>query len=162
MWAELMQAVLAGQWASAHRLLGAPMPAEWGHIGWEWLTGYIPQAERCPNEIGWGPRLLLLAAPDVGSAVVGEAGFHGPPDGDGQVEIGYMVVTAYRRRGFAAEAVTGLLGWAAQQHGISRVVAFVDPLNSPSIGLLRKLGFYQAGRRRHPERGMELVFRRDR
>jgi ribosomal-protein-alanine N-acetyltransferase len=43
---------------------------------------------------------------------VAEIGFHGPPDESGSVEIGYRVVTGYRRRGFAEEGSCQLLDWA--------------------------------------------------
>jgi ribosomal-protein-alanine N-acetyltransferase len=33
---------------------------------------------------------------------VGRAGFHGPPDADGMVEVGYAVDPAFRRRAMPA------------------------------------------------------------
>jgi ribosomal-protein-alanine N-acetyltransferase len=75
-------------------------------------------------------------------------------------EFGYMVVTAERRRGYAEEAVRALLTWAECQPAVRIFRATVDPDNSASISLLRKLGFTEAGRERHAQRGEEVVFLR--
>jgi RimJ/RimL family protein N-acetyltransferase len=77
--------------------------------------------------------------------VVGDAGFHGPPDDEGRVEIGYAVITGHRRRGFAEEAVRAILAWAARERGVTRFSARIEPQNIPSLNLIRKLGFAQVG-----------------
>jgi ribosomal-protein-alanine N-acetyltransferase len=108
--------------------------------------------------------LLLRTADDSGRpepAVVGEAGFHGPPDGDDRVEIGYMVVGEHRRCGYAEEAVRALMAWAKAEHGISRFRASISPHNAPSLSLIRKLGFAQVGTQLHDRRGEELIFHHD-
>jgi RimJ/RimL family protein N-acetyltransferase len=43
---------------------------------------------------------------------VGDAGFFGPPGGDGEVEIGYALVPSARGSALAVEAVALLAGWA--------------------------------------------------
>jgi RimJ/RimL family protein N-acetyltransferase len=45
--------------------------------------------------------------------------------------------------------------------GVTEFIAIVDPLNEPSIGLLRELGFRQVNRAHHGHRGERLVFRRN-
>lgn len=130
---ELMRALIAGDWATADRLLEAQLPQEW----------------------------RTKAGSTSEPTVVGEIGFHGPPDETGRVEIGYTVVTEYRRRGFAEEAARALLAWAAREHGITRFRACVSPQNAPSLNLMGKLGFIRVGAYRHDERGEQLVFHRD-
>jgi RimJ/RimL family protein N-acetyltransferase len=76
---------------------------------------------------------------------VGDAGFHGPPGEDGEVEIGYALVPAARGNGLAAEATGLLVAWARAQPGVRRVVARVDPANEPSRRLLERLGFVRDG-----------------
>ena len=63
--------------------------------------------------------------------VIGSIGFHGPPDEQGRLEIGYRVEPRYRRRGYAREAVRAMFDWAASTHGIHRFVASVSPTTSP-------------------------------
>ena len=80
----------------------------------------------------------------LGRELVGSAGFFGPPL-DGEVEIGYSICTAHRRRGFALEAV-GALVEKARRTGTPVVRARTVPGNHASIELLNKAGFVEAPR----------------
>ncbi len=162
----LMRALLASDWDQAGQLLGARVPEEWLGEYWQWLGQRPEQAEADPSARPWLPRVMMLRTAEVSGrrrpTVVGEAGFHGPPDSDGRVEIGYMVVSEHRRRGYAEEAARALLAWATAEHGITRFRADVSPQNIPSLSLIRKLGFVQVGTHRHERRGEELIFHHDR
>jgi ribosomal-protein-alanine N-acetyltransferase len=161
----LMRALLTADWAEAGRLLGTGIPGEWRGDYWQWLGQRPDQAEHDPSVMPWMPRALLLRKDDESgrhaATVVGDAGFHGPPDADGRVEIGYMVVSGHRRHGYAEEAVRALMGWAAAEQGITRFRASISPQNTPSLNLIRKLGFVQVGTQRHEIRGQELIFHHD-
>lgn len=161
----LMRALLAADWAEAERLLGARIPEEWHGEYWQWLGQRPDQAEADPSMMPWLPRVLLLPKDDDSArdeaTVVGEAGFHGPPDADGRVEIGYMVACEHRRRGYAEEAVRALMAWAVAEQGIARFRASISPQNTASLNLIRKLGFVQAGTQQHEIRGEELIFHHD-
>lgn len=76
----------------------------------------------------------------VGGKVVGDIGFHGPPDPDGCVEIGYNVVPGWRRRGIASRAVALVVAEAAAAGGRT-VTAEVIGDNPGSAGALRHNGF---------------------
>jgi ribosomal-protein-alanine N-acetyltransferase len=81
----------------------------------------------------------------VDGVAVGDAGFHGPPPTDGpvEVEIGYQVVPALRRRGLATRACALLLEHA-WRHGAEVVRAEVEPDNpygDASRAVLRANGF---------------------
>lgn len=76
--------------------------------------------------------------------VVGDAGFHGPPD-DGTVEIGYSVVPDRRRRGYASEAATALCRWALRRPDVRAVVASCASDNVGSIRTLERSGFIRVG-----------------
>jgi RimJ/RimL family protein N-acetyltransferase len=78
---------------------------------------------------------------------VGDAGFHGPPDEDGEVEIGYALVPAARGAGLASEAICLLVDWASHQRGVRAVTARVDPGNDASRRVLARLGFSADGER---------------
>jgi ribosomal-protein-alanine N-acetyltransferase len=76
------------------------------------------------------------------------------------VEIGYDVVAAERRNGYARERVHGLAAWAFTT-GRARIgVASVSPDNTPSLALLRSLGFRHVGQQIDHVDGFELVFER--
>jgi RimJ/RimL family protein N-acetyltransferase len=160
----LLRAILAGDWVFVERELGSPAPDEWRTADWRWLRGRSEEPGD-PSTLSWYPRALLLrseaATGTGGRAVVGHAGFHGPPDEEGRVELGYSVVAEQRRKGLAEEAVCGLMTWAATTHGVRRFRACVGAENGPSLGLVRKLGFVEVGVHLDPEEGEELVFHRD-
>lgn len=160
---EVVRAILRRDWPAASRLLGTEFPVEWREDGWHWLE---PQADRGGHDdryVAWGTRLAFAAGADGEAhgrgAVLAEVGFHGPPDTQGWVELGYRVVAEHRREGLAEEAVRALLRWATAQ-GVSGFRASVAPDNAASIGLLDKLGFVNAGRYEHRTLGEQLVYRR--
>ena len=92
------------------------------------------------------------------STVVGLAGFHAPPDETGMVEIGYRTDPAWRRRGFAREAVTALLERAAREPGVSTVRASVRPDNVASLAVLRPFNFTRVGQQMDDIDGLEDVY----
>jgi RimJ/RimL family protein N-acetyltransferase len=88
-----------------------------------------------------GPFLAYAVVRRSDELAIGDAGFHGPPNATGEVEIGYALVPAARGAGFAQEAMQLLIAWAWGQPGVALVTARVDPGNAPSVRLLRRLGF---------------------
>ncbi|CUW20828.1 Acetyltransferase [Propionibacterium freudenreichii subsp. shermanii] len=86
---------------------------------------------------GYGLYLMMRRADGL---VVGDIGFHTPPDQRGAAEVSYGVADSVRRRGYASEALVALTAWA-HAHGASTVLAEVDPTNHASRGVLAKAGF---------------------
>lgn len=158
---RLVRSILRRDWAAVDRLLETAFPPEWRDDGWQWLEPQATNGEHDDRYVAWGTRLAFAATDDVADRgrVLAEVGFHGPPGTDGWAEIGYRVVASYRRRGLAGEAATALLAWASA-HGAVGVKASVSPDNAASIGLLRKLGFTEAGSYRHRALGEQLTFHR--
>jgi RimJ/RimL family protein N-acetyltransferase len=94
------------------------------------------------------------------SLAVGAAGFHGPPDADGMVEIGYRIDPGFRRRGYARAALEALLARAAREPGVHRVRVSIRPDNLPSSALALQYDFRQIGEQWDDEDGLELVYER--
>jgi RimJ/RimL family protein N-acetyltransferase len=117
----------------------------------------IAQLERDPAEQPWLVRAIVLRDE---RRVVGAAGFHSPPDAGGRAELGYEIVEGDRRRGFAREAVVGLMQWAAATGRVRVFVVSISPENSPSLALAAALGFERVGEQIDPEDGLEWVFER--
>lgn len=90
--------------------------------------------------------------------VAGTAGFKGPPNADGMVEVGYSIIAAYHRRGIATAAVEHLLARAFADARVSRVVAETLPDLVASRGLLEKCGFVLTGTRIDPEDGDIVIY----
>ena len=89
--------------------------------------------------------------------VVGDIGFHGPPDERGSVEIGYSIAPTWRRRGLATEALRAFLAWALQRPEITAVRAETESSNHASIAILRRLGFEETGTYIDATDGAELI-----
>ncbi|MEW2625709.1 GNAT family N-acetyltransferase [Streptomyces sp. NPDC048106] len=76
---------------------------------------------------------------------VGALGFHGAPDEEGRVEIGYNLGEAARGQGYATEALRALCGWALARDDVRTVYARARQANSPSHAVLVRAGFTPAG-----------------
>jgi RimJ/RimL family protein N-acetyltransferase len=88
-----------------------------------------------------GPFLAYAIVSQGDGTAIGDAGFHGPPNADGELEIGYALVPVARGMGLAGEAVALLVEWASSQPGVRVLTARVDHGNGASERLLRRLGF---------------------
>ena len=125
---------------TAARLLGADLSADWPQPD---LLDVLPmQAAAAPGGERFGVWVMIERR---AATVVGDIGFMGPPDGDGEVEIGYSVIPDRRGSGYASEAVQALVTWALTQPGVGSVAARCDVLNVPSIRILERAGFVRAG-----------------
>lgn len=91
---------------------------------------------------------------------VGLAGFHGPPDPDGLVEIGYSVDPAWRGRGVATAALRVLLDRAAAEPSVRTVRLSIAPGNTASERIAERAGFVRVGEQVDPDDGLELVWER--
>lgn len=114
----------------------------------------LSQVEASPLIGPWLLRAIVVR--DQGIAV-GFIGFHAAPDSRGMVEIGYEVLPAFRRRGYASEAATAMIAWARQQ-GARIVRACVQPDNVASLAMIVRDGFALVGEQLDEIDGRELVF----
>ena len=57
-----------------------------------------------------------------------------------EAEVGFTLAPAHQGRGYAAEALRGLLGHAFGTLGLHRVMAVTDALNAPAAALLERVG----------------------
>jgi RimJ/RimL family protein N-acetyltransferase len=89
---------------------------------------------------GPGPALgtFLITVDDV---LVGDCGWLGGPDENGDAEIGYGLAGSARGRGLGTEAVGMLAAWVELQPGVRRVIADALVGNAPSRRVLERLGF---------------------
>lgn len=94
-----------------------------------------------PEQESWWLHFVVLRAGDEPRTLIGSVGYCGPPTADGTVEVGYGIVSDRRRRGFASEAVHGLVARAFEQASVRRVIAHTYPSLTASIGVLQKCGF---------------------
>lgn len=129
-------------------LLGAEVPASWppgeyDQNAQEYFQGRLAAAS--PADAGWfGWYAITACEPFELPTLVAAAGFLGPPDADGTVEIGYSVIPEATGRGFSTEAVRALGKWATGS-GAARVIAHTTRTNEASVAVLRHCGFVEDG-----------------
>ena len=95
-----------------------------------------PKDARCPS--------LLITLPERGGRIVGGCGLH---QKEGVVEVGYWIAPDSWGRGYATEALGGLLS-LARLAGHRRIVGRHAVDNPASGRVLRKAGFRPTGRAR--------------
>ncbi len=139
---ELTRAALAGERALAAGL-GAVVPATWPpeFLDPRSLEFTLDRLAEGPEQAGWWLHFVVRTHDPSGRTLIGSAGYRGPPSPDGMVEVGYAIVSDHQRRGYATEAVRGLLARAFDVPAVHHVVAETMPELIPSIGVLRKCGF---------------------
>lgn len=134
--------------SSLGRALGVRVPREWPPDLYDRdaLEFSLVVAQHTPPEdLQWLMYYVVLRADQDGAAtVVGIAGYKGPPEA-GQVEIGYSLLGAFRRRRIATEAAEALLRHAFEDPRVTTIVAETFPDLVPSIGVLEGCGFRVLG-----------------
>lgn len=72
--------------------------------------------------------------------VIGDIGFHGPPDQRGAVTIGYGLAPSARGQGYATEALVALRDWALSQPEVTVVNADAAIENVASQAVMERAG----------------------
>ena len=149
-------ALADGDLAAANAVSPVPLTAAFVSPEWRgvWRLRH-EQAQADPASAGWVTGVIWDEEQGV---AVGRAGYHGPPDASGMVEIGYAVDPEHRRRGFARAALEALLERAAGEPDVRTVRVSISPDNTASWGLASQFGFTQVGEQWDDEDGLELVY----
>jgi RimJ/RimL family protein N-acetyltransferase len=112
----------------------------------------------------WLAALRTSAGPDpwrygfflihrVAGTVIGTAGFKGPPDPKGRVEIAYGIAPSFEGQGYATEAAAALVAFAFDSPGVALVCAHTLPETNASTHVLAKCGFRNVGALVDPDDG---------
>ena len=88
---------------------------------------------------GFGPYAVVT---QKDQEVIGYCGLFYFPDLDGQpeVEIGYRLARSAWGQGYATEAALAVRDYAFNTLGIKRLIAMIDPSNTASIRVAKKVG----------------------
>jgi RimJ/RimL family protein N-acetyltransferase len=121
-------------WVRGYPLPGTRMAAR----------NFVQQAEAAGDDGSgqWGMFQIILR--ETGE-VIGDIGFHGPPDEAGTVEIGCSIVEHYRGRGLVGESAVAICGLAWSRPEVTRIIAQTEAGNAASAGVLRHAGFREDG-----------------
>ncbi|MGA5298655.1 GNAT family N-acetyltransferase [Nucisporomicrobium flavum] len=149
-----LRALVAGDLATASAVAGHPL-SEW-ILGERWLWEIrVRDIEANPAAEEWIARAAV-----VDGQVVGAGGFHGPPDDEGRVEVGYGVDPAYRRKGFAKAMLAELIRRAEGDPRVRLVRASIRPDNVASLATIAPFGFEKVGEQWDEVDGLEIVYER--
>jgi RimJ/RimL family protein N-acetyltransferase len=148
----VLSALVGGDLVTASALAGVVLPPWFLQERWLWRLR-LDQVRADPAAQDWVVRAVVVEP----EGVVGHAGFHGPPDADGAVEVGYTVLPHLRGRGYARAALAALVAEAAAAPQVRVVRASVQPGNAASLAVVRGAGFVLVGQQVDDEDGLELV-----
>lgn len=157
--APVFRALGHGDLAAANT--ASPVPLSAYFAGPEWKSVWqrrSKQVEEDPASAAWVTGVIWDERHQV---AVGRAGYHGPPDRSGMVEIGYAVDPAYRRRGYARAALEALLQRAACEPRVRTVRVTISPGNVASCRLASQYGFTEVGEQWDDEDGLEIIYEID-
>jgi len=73
--------------------------------------------------------------------LVGDIGIHFMGPNNSQCELGYTLACSEQRKGYGQEAVNAVIGYLFGSLNKHRITAALDPRNSASEMLLKRLGF---------------------
>jgi [ribosomal protein S5]-alanine N-acetyltransferase len=155
------EATLADELELVAQLVGADLPAPWpGRALIEQaFSASLEEIRRAPETRLWGDRLAITR--DASPRVVGSVIFHGRPDDNGIVEVGYGVGLRDQGAGYATEATQAQVEWALRQPGVRAVHATTPPWHTASKRVLEKIGFQLRGTLDHDSLGEVLLFVRE-
>lgn len=124
-------------------LLGVAVPEVWPPPlnSAETVQYALRFLEGAPDRTGW---MSWYFVRKNGRVLIGQGGFCGVPEA-GVVEIGYSLLEAHQKRGYATEAVRALIDHAISVAQIHTVTAQTLPELMPSIRVLERLGFRFVG-----------------
>lgn len=92
---------------------------------------------------------------------IGQCGFKGPPNEDGEVEIAYGIHPEHQCRGYATEAAAALVAFAFAEDSVRAVLAHTLPEENASTRVLTKCGFENVGEVIDPDDGQVWRWRRE-
>lgn len=156
----IVEAMLEGRREEAEAALDARLPDAWpGRALVERAFCADLTAIRANPEFRlWGDRVMITRAGP--RRVVGSVVFHGGPDSDGVVEVGYGVEKESQCLGFATEGTRAAVEWALGQEGVRFVRACTPSWHLSSRRVLERVGMALVGSHDHDMLGELLEYER--
>lgn len=92
-----------------------------------------------PQHWPWNSNWAIISKLD--NAVVGGIDFHGPPNSEGQAEVGYGLDSAFRGNGLMSQALSLMAAWAFTHPEVRTLLAETEMGNLASQRVLQRGGF---------------------
>jgi RimJ/RimL family protein N-acetyltransferase len=150
------EALAKGDLVAANVVSPVPLTANFAGPDWRRLwQRRSTQVEKDPASAAWVTGVIWDQRQQL---AVGSAGYHGPPDASGMVEIGYAVDAEHRRRGYARAALEALLQRAIHEPQVRTIRVTISPDNLASYRLASQYGFVDVGEQWDEEDGLEIIY----
>jgi len=147
---EELRALIAVDTARARELTGVSFPPGWfadpGRA--EGLPWHLRHLEAHETHRAWRVRVVVERATQL---AIGAITLKGPPNAEGDVEIGWGIDLAYRRQGFATEAANAVTQWASTHPGFRSLSATIADDNLGSQRVAMRLGLVRTSEQRREE-----------
>ena len=150
------RALADGDLAAANA--ASPVPLTQYFVSPQWRGTWRMRSEQVDQDPASAAWVTGVIWDERQQAAVGRAGYHGPPDDAGMVEIGYAVDPACRRRGYARAALEALLQRAAREPQVTVARVTISPDNTASYTLAMQYGFTKTGEQWDEEDGLEIIY----
>lgn len=150
------QALAQGDLAAANT--ASPVPLSAYFAGPDWRGVWQMRSRQVEENLASAAWVTGVIWDEQRHLAVGRAGYHGPPDAAGMVEIGYAVDPVHRRRGYARAALEALLQRATDEPQVRTVRVTISPDNLASYELASQYGFIEVGQQWDDEDGLEIVY----
>lgn len=154
--AKALRALADGDLAGGSAEAGVALDEHFVGERARWIFGY--RADQLAKDPSAAPWITRAAVSEPDGVVVGDAGFHGPPDEAGMVEVGYSVVPGYRRQGYARAMLRALLVRAAADPDVRIVRARIGSDNTASLACIEGFGFRRIGEQGDERDGLTIIF----
>ncbi|MEQ8360454.1 MAG: GNAT family N-acetyltransferase [Cytophagales bacterium] len=83
----------------------------------------------------------LVLINKLNDAIIGDIGLHFVGPENMQLELGISLASEYQNKGFATESIRAIIKYAFENLNKHRIYVSVDPDNSPSMRLFKRLKF---------------------
>lgn len=134
---EMLEQALAGNEALAG-YLKVSVPAQWTEFGAAALSYVLGKLKGSDAAKNWWTYFPIHKQDNT---LIGTCGYKGPPDEQGEVEIGYEIAEPYRNKGLATELAKGLMDNAFRLNGVTSFLAYTLGELNASTRVLTKCGF---------------------
>ena len=138
---EEIESLIAGDTERAALLTGFTFPPDDPDRGVD-LSWHLRGLQADPNQLPWRIRLIVERSSNT---VIGSINLKGPPNAEGDVEIGWGLNEDARGKGYATEASAAIVRWVSKQPRVATVSATIPDDNYSSQRVAERLGFARTG-----------------
>lgn len=134
---EMMKASLISA-RELEKLSDYKVPSEYPAKDYKELLPYkVERFSMYPEENEWEGIIIHTD----NQVIIGDIGFKGGPDENGEMDVGYSILPEFQGNGYATEMAIAMVRWGLEHPDVKKITASCSDKNHPSIRVLEKAGF---------------------